>query len=84
MSTLHIISSTAAAQALQYCAKDDVIVLCDDGCFTEQIIGQQPAKIVMLETCAQARGLDSQTALELIDDSQWVELSCHCNNVITW
>ncbi|MCG7539984.1 hypothetical protein EXT48_06620 [Pseudoalteromonas sp. CO348] len=84
MSTLHIISSIEACDQLQFVSHHDTILLCNDGCFGQTRISAGDANVVMLQTCACARGIVPEAGVELISDKDWVELTITMNNSITW
>ncbi|PCK32285.1 DsrH/TusB family sulfur metabolism protein [Pseudoalteromonas piscicida] len=84
MSTLHIISSLAACDQIQFIAPSDTVLLCNEGCFGQQHFRDCAADVVMLQTCADARGMQPASGVKLISDSQWVELTITMNNSITW
>lgn len=84
MSVLHIISSIEASARLQFVSSDDTILLCDDGCFAHRQMGAHNAAVMMLQACAEGRGIQPNDEIQLISDADWVKLTISAKTSITW
>ncbi|WP_440055973.1 DsrH/TusB family sulfur metabolism protein [Pseudoalteromonas sp. T1lg65] len=87
MTVLHIVNSKEAVSRIKHVSNDDTILLCDDGCFFQLLLTEkypQQISIVMLETCAMARGVTALPGITLLSDQHWVDLTISSKNSITW
>ncbi|NVK24130.1 MAG: hypothetical protein HWE10_04315 [Gammaproteobacteria bacterium] len=90
--SLHIIFSPEAwPKAKHMVAKNDRVLLLQDAV----VLTQEPLQSTFIEPNEihhlYARGLDvlarnikSDPHIEVIDDEQWLELTEHANNVVSW
>ncbi|KAF7785673.1 tRNA 2-thiouridine synthesizing protein B [Pseudoalteromonas rubra] len=87
--TLHIFSKPMsyykAAFDASLLGEQDVLLLTRDACYDQSAWRALSAnRICMLSICAQARGVNAQDNIELLDDQQWIMLVEQCQKTITW
>lgn len=89
--TLHIVSkSPYSSGALHDClhsfAEGDALLLIQDGVYAASDNGEPlPINpVYCLAADAEARGISPGGQVQVIDDTQWVDLCCTHNPIVSW
>jgi len=88
MSTVHIFSkpfSNYSATTIELIQNGtNQVLLTGDACFDWQAFTSLQVKnIYLLKTCVELRNIETSDAVNLVDDSTWVELIT-TNNTVNW
>ena len=88
MSTVHIFSkplSNYSATTIELIQNDAYqVLLTGDACFDWRAFTSLKMKnIYLLKTCVELRNIETSDAVNLVDDSTWVEL-ISINNTVNW
>ena len=88
MSTVHIFSkpfSNYSATTIELIQNDaNQLLLTGDACFDwHAFTSLQVKNIYLLKTCVELRNIETSDAVNLVDDSTWVELIT-TNNTVNW
>jgi tRNA 2-thiouridine synthesizing protein B len=88
MNTLHIFSkplNNYSATTIELIQNgNNQVLLTGDACFDwRSFTSLQVKNIYLLKTCVELRNIETTDAVNLIDDSQWVELIT-TNNTVNW
>ncbi len=83
--TLHIIFSINGwQQAKPLVSAHDKILLLQDGCYLAQQNLPQAHSLFARCLDVKARKIKADPHIEVIDDEQWVELTEHAHNTMSW
>ncbi len=88
MSTVHIFSkpfSNYSATTIELIQSDaNQVLLTGDACFDWRAFTSLKVNdIYLLKTCVELRNIETSDAVNLVDDSTWVEL-ISTNNTVNW
>jgi len=83
--TLHLISSINGwQQARAIVSKNDKILLLQDAAYLAQQDLPQTHSLFARCLDVRARNIKADPHIEVIDDEQWVELTEHAHNTMSW